>query len=160
VDDRGSIWFTRSGNADVVRLDADGSTESWTSPDCLRPSGIAVDRDAVWVTDTNGGGIWRIGRTEKLFERVEPWPKELSANIAADGNGGCWFLEEDRDFVGHIDADAKLTEWDLSDYGERPRGITLGEDGVAWLALRTGGVIGVTVPKTQSGDDAPDYTVI
>jgi streptogramin lyase len=160
VDERRSIWFTRSGSGDVIRLDPDGTTESWTFPDLATPSGISVDRDAVWITDSDGGGIWRIGQIEKLLERVEPWPKGVSTNIAADRNGGCWFTEETEDLVAHIGVDAKLTEWDLSDYGERPRGIVVDEDGVAWVALRTGGIIGVTTPKSDSTADEPDYTVI
>jgi virginiamycin B lyase len=161
ADDRGSLWFTRSDLADIVRLDSDSTSESWTSPDCVEPAAIAVDHDAAWITDFgNGGGIWRIGRNEKLLQRVEPWPTNVSSNIAADGSGGCWFTEEDEDLVAHIDADSKLTEWDLSDYGERPRGIAIDKNKVAWVVLRTGGVIGVTPPTSAIVADEPDYTVI
>jgi virginiamycin B lyase len=161
ADDRSSLWFTRSDLADIVRLDPDHVTESWASPECLDPRAITLDRDAAWITDAgSGGGIWRIGRNEKLLQRVEPWPTNVSSNIAADGNGGCWFTEEDEDLVAHIDSDAKLTEWDLSDYGERPRGIAVDKDGVAWVVLRTGGVIGVIAPTPSVVADEPDYTLI
>ena len=161
ADDRGSLWFTRSDVADIVRFDPDNATESWTSSDCVVPLAIAVDRDAAWITDAgDGGGIWRIGRAEKLLQRVEPWPKDVSSNIAADGDGGCWFTEEGEDLVAHIDADAKLTEWDLSDYGERPRGIAVDKNKVAWVVLGTGGVVGVIAPTPAVVADQPDYTVI
>jgi virginiamycin B lyase len=143
IDDSGSLWFTRMGRADIVRMDADGTTESWTSEECTAPSGIAVDREAVWIADTGDGGIWRIGRTEKLLQRVEPWPKDVATAIASDQQGGCWFTEINEDLVGHIDADAKLTEYDISTYGTKPRGIAVDRDGVAWVALWSGGIIGI-----------------
>ncbi|MDQ1550775.1 MAG: virginiamycin lyase [Actinomycetota bacterium] len=161
ADDGGSLWFARSGLGDIVRLDPDHTTDSWTSAECLEPLAIALDRDAAWITDAgSGGGIWRIGRNEKLLQRVEPWPTNVSSNIAADGNGGCWFTEGDEDLVAHIDTDAKLTEWDLSDYGERPRGIAVDKDEVAWVVLRTGGVVGLIAPTQAIDPDEPDYTVI
>jgi virginiamycin B lyase len=150
MDDRGSLWFTRQDRADIDRLDTDRSTESWTSPDCDDPSALAVDGQAVWIADGGGGGIWRIGRTEKLLQRVEPWPTNEATAIASDQLGGCWFTEIDEDLVGHIDADAKLTEYDISSYGTKPRGLAIDRDGVVWVALWSGGIIGV-VPTTQPG---------
>jgi streptogramin lyase len=159
ADDRGWLWFPRSDLADVVRLDAEGGTESWTSPDWQDPWALALDSDAAWITDVgNGGGIWRIGFDDRLLQRVEPWPRNVAHNIATDRNGGCLFTEPDEDLVAHIDADAKLIEWDLSDYGERPRGIAVDDDGIAWVVIRTGGVIGVRPPEPDP--DKPDYVVI
>ncbi len=161
ADDRGSLWFTRSDLADIVRLDPDNTTESWASTECVDPWAITVDRGAIWITDTaDGGGIWRIGRDEKLLQRVEPWPTNVSGSIASDGNGGCWLTEEAEGLVAHLDIAAKLTEWDLSDYGERPRGVAVDDAGVAWVVLRTGGVIGVTVPTSAADADKPDYTLL
>ena len=143
VDDRGSLWFTRYGLADIVRMDVDGTTESWTLPECTAPFGIAVDSEAAWIADYGNGGIWRIGRAEKLLQRVEPWPKGVAIGIASDQQGGCWFTEINEDLVGHIDADAKLTEYDISSYGTKPRGLAVDRDGVAWVALWSGGIIGI-----------------
>jgi streptogramin lyase len=143
MDDRRSLWFTRPGVADIVRMDADGTTESWTSDECLAPSAIAVDKDAVWIADSDGGGIWRIGRDEKLLQRAEPWPSGVSGGIASDRQGGCWFTEIDGDLVAHLDVDAKLTEYDVSSYGAGPRGVALDRDGIVWVALRSGGIIGL-----------------
>jgi streptogramin lyase len=149
IDDRGSLWFTRQDRADIVRMDADRSTESWTSPDCARPSALAVDGEAVWIADDDGGGIWRIGRTEKLLQRVEPWPTNEATAIASDNQGGCWSTEIDEDLVGHIDADAKLTEYDISSYGTKPRGLAIDRDGVAWVVLWSGGIIGIAQPESE-----------
>lgn len=143
MDDRRSIWFTRLDGADIVRMDADSTTESWTSSDCVAPSGIAVDSQAAWIADSDGGGIWRIGRSERLLQRVEPWPTNVAIDIASDRRGGCWFTEADEDLLGHIDADANLTEYDISSYGTRPRGLAVDRDGVVWVALHSGGIIGV-----------------
>jgi virginiamycin B lyase len=148
ADDRGSIWFTRQGRGDIVRMDADRTTESWIEEDCAAPSAICVDNEAVWIADNNECGIWRIGRGEKLLQRVEPWPSGATAAIASDRQGGCWFTEVDEDLVGHIDADAKLTEYDISAYGTKPRGLALDRDGVAWVALWSGGIIGID-PSAQ-----------
>jgi streptogramin lyase len=149
VDDRGSLWFTRYGLADIVRMDVDGTTESWTTPECAAPFGLAVDADAAWIADYSGGGIWRIGRAEKLLQRVKPWPKGVSIEIASDQQGGCWFTEIDEDLVGHIDADAKLTEYDISSYGTKPRGLAVDRDGVAWVVLWSGGIIGIPRPEGE-----------
>jgi virginiamycin B lyase len=149
IDDRGSLWFTRSGRADIVRMDADGTTESWTSEDCTAPSGIAVDNEAVWIADSGDGGIWRIGRAEKFLQRVEPWPKNVATAIASDQQGGCWFTEIDEDLLGHIDADATLTEYDISSYGTKPRGLAIDRDGVVWVALWSGGIIGIPRPEQE-----------
>ncbi|HEX3680464.1 MAG TPA: hypothetical protein VHU90_12140 [Galbitalea sp.] len=149
VDNRGSLWFTRYGRADIVRMDVDGATESWTSPECAAPFGLAVDAESVWIADYGNGGIWRIGRAEKLLQRVEPWPKGVAIEIASDQQGGCWFTEINEDLVGHIDADAKLTEYDISSYGTKPRGLAIDRDGVAWVALWSGGIIGIPRPEAE-----------
>jgi streptogramin lyase len=149
IDDRGSLWFTRFGREDIVLMDADGTTESWTSDDCTAPSGIAVDNEAVCIADYGNGGIWRIGRTEKLLQWVESWPKGAPIQVASDNQGGCWFTEIDEDLVGHFDADAKLTEYDVSSYGARPRGLTVDRDGTPWVVLESGGIIGIAGETSQ-----------
>jgi streptogramin lyase len=149
ADNAGSLWFTRLDAADIVRMDADRTTESWFSPDHIAPAGIAADNEAVWISDYGAPGIWRIGRSEKLLQRVEPWPTGVSVNVAPDNRGGCWFTEIDEDLVGHIDADAKLTEYDISSYGTRPRGLALDRDGVVWVALWSGGIIGIPQPEQE-----------
>jgi virginiamycin B lyase len=147
IDGRRSLWFTSLGSADIVRMDVGGATESWMSPDCSAPSGISVDNEAVWIADNGDGGIWRIGIAEKLLQRVEPWPTGGSVNIASDRAGGCWFTEPDDDLVGHIDADAELTEYDISEYGMRPGGIAVDRQGTPWVVLQSGGVIGLVPPS-------------
>jgi virginiamycin B lyase len=143
MDDRGSLWFTRQGRGDIVRMDTDHTTESWAEPGCAAPSAIAADQDAVWIADSNEPGIWRIGRAEKLLQRVEPWPTGFATAIASDQRGGCWFTEADEDLVGHFDGDSTIIEYDISEYGEKPRGLAVDRDGIAWVALRSGGIVGV-----------------
>jgi virginiamycin B lyase len=73
----------------------------------------------------------------------------VSIDIASDQQGGCWFTEPDEDLVGHIDADVKLTEYDISSYGTKPRGLAVDRDGTVWVALHSGGIIGL-VPQRAS----------
>jgi virginiamycin B lyase len=148
-DEDGSFWFTLENDAAIVRRTVDGETRAWSAPDCIAPRGIAVDADAAWIADYGDGGLWRIGRGEQLLQRVEAWPTGRIATITADGGGGCWFSEIEDDLVGHSDSDGKITEFDISDYGTRPRGIAVDADGVAWVVLRSGGVIGLVAPGSD-----------
>jgi virginiamycin B lyase len=138
-----SLWFTLTGLAEVGHRFQRGSASYWSDLDCIEPTGIAVDPGSIWITDFAGAGIWRVDRPSGALERVAVWPSGASVAIAADGLGGCWFSEIDEDLVAHCSRDGAMTQYDVSPYGHRPRGIAVDQRGVAWVALATGGIVGV-----------------
>jgi virginiamycin B lyase len=145
-DRMGSAWITLGGLGAVARVPvgaAEIHSDAWIAADHISPRGIAVDNAAVWITDYGDGGIWRIDRSIDELDRVEAWPKGVPSLVASDLAGGIWFSEPDEDLVGHMDADGRLSEYDISEYGTRPRGVVVDRDGVAWVVLISGGVIGV-----------------
>jgi virginiamycin B lyase len=148
-DQLGAAWITLEGLGAVACVPVRAeeiSSEVWTSIDGIVPQGIAVDSAAAWIADSGEGGMWRIDRSTSLFERVEAWPKGFPSSVASDRMGGVWFSEPDEDLVGHMDADGLLTEHDISSFGTHPGGLAVDNDGVAWVVLDSGGVIGVVEP--------------
>jgi virginiamycin B lyase len=146
-DRMGDAWVTFEGVGAVVRVPVAAEeihAEVWTVPDHISPRGIAVDDAAAWIADHGDGGIWRIDRAVNVLERVEAWPKGFPSAVTSDRSGGIWFSEPDEDLVGHMDADGRLAEYDVSDYGAGPLGLAVDDDGIAWTALHSGGVIGLT----------------
>jgi streptogramin lyase len=139
----GSLWFTLTGLAEVGHRFDRGAAKYWSDPDCVEPTGIALDPQSVWVTDFGGGGIWRIRRLTARLERFAAWPSGTSVAIARDNRGGCWFSELEADTVAHCGDDGAFTQLDVSPYGTHPRGIVVDDDGVAWVAMASGGIVGV-----------------
>jgi virginiamycin B lyase len=138
-----SLWFTLTGLAEVGHRFERGSANYWSDPDCIEPTGIAMDPRSVWITDFGAAGIWRIRRKTGVLDHLPVWPSGTSVAIAADRAGGCWFSEIDEDVVAHYSDEGGMTQYDLSPYGKRPRGLAVDRKGVAWVALATGEIVGI-----------------
>jgi virginiamycin B lyase len=139
----GSVWFTLTGLAEVGHRFARGAAKYWSDDDCVEPTGIAMDPRTVWITDFGGGGIWRVRRANPRLERVDVWPAGTSVDIATDGIGGCWFTQVDENVIAHCSDDGAFTQYDLTPYGRRPRGLAVDNKGVAWVAMASGAIVGV-----------------
>lgn len=89
-----AVWIA-DGAGNVSRIDPDQNAVVDTSARLAgRPCGIAVDKDAVWVTDSDGDQIWRLDPDDARFIghpiRVEAHPcaVTLKAGTAWVGNQG------------------------------------------------------------------------
>ena len=85
------------------------------------------------------GRIGRIDRHGDIVELPVPGTSPKPHAVAADGRGGCWFTAWGTDQVGHVDPAGTVEMYDLPP-GSEPHGLTVGRDGVVWVALEHGGV--------------------
>jgi len=129
---QGSVWVVRDGRR-LLRIDPDtGTIEAQIGAgDELgseRPCGVAVDRDAAWVT-TVSGDVARINTRGNRLGRLV----DLSgAACVALGAGGVWVTSPDLDTVTRIDPVTATVVAQVEVDGF-PQGIDVGF-GSVWVA--------------------------
>jgi len=138
------IVYITSNDARLMRFNV--ATSSFDTPVEMPNSGalggsLAVDEDAVWITDSNNSVIWRYdiaGGTFTQFGPIRP------GDVALDEAGNAWFTEPQANpdlttNIGRIDAaTGAVTRTVVADAAARDLAISPIDDKV-WFASRFAG---------------------
>jgi len=100
----GSVWVGRCkfGDTGVVRIDPATNAVAMTieGPSAC---GVAIDADAVWVTDTTHDSVWRISsRTNTVVAKI-PLGAGSFPQAIATGFGAVWIANSANGTVARID---------------------------------------------------------
>ncbi|MDX6581674.1 MAG: hypothetical protein QOI10_858 [Solirubrobacterales bacterium] len=130
VGDDGSVWVANFGDGTVSRIDPDGG-DVRTIPVGAGPYGIAVDGNAVWVSNREDDSVIQINAGSN---RPEPRAIPVGGNpkgIAIDDDGEVWVANADDDTVSVV---ANGAEQDTVTVGEEPRGVVFAF-GSIWVSV-------------------------
>ncbi len=130
VGEDGSVWVTNSGDATVSKIDPD-SGNTRTIPVGAGPYGIAVDGNAIWVSNREDDSVIQINASSN---RPDPQAIPVGDNpkgVAIDGDGRVWVANADDDTVSVV---ANGAEQDRITVGEEPRGVVFGFESI-WVSV-------------------------
>lgn len=138
------IVYITSNDATLMRFNV--ATQSFDAPVDMPNSGalggnLAVDEDAVWITDFNSNVIWRYdiaGQTFDSFPGIRP------GDVAVDDAGNAWFTEPQANEdlttnIGRIDAaTGEVTRTVVATAAARDLAVSP-IDGKVWFSSRFAG---------------------
>jgi sugar lactone lactonase YvrE len=61
----GALWLADNRDDRLLRIDADGTMHEWQLPDDLSPESIAIDGEALWITDSHNGRLYRLRKDQE-----------------------------------------------------------------------------------------------
>jgi class 3 adenylate cyclase/ABC-type oligopeptide transport system substrate-binding subunit/DNA-binding beta-propeller fold protein YncE len=130
------VWVTY-GFAEIARIDPKtGRLRSRTRAG-NRPSAVAVDGDAVWVSDERDGTVTRIDR--RTSDIVATIAVGQGASGIAAGSGGVWVAVPLEDRVKRIDPASNAVA-DTVRVAGGPAAVAVGS-GAVWVTSRRGGTV-------------------
>jgi YVTN family beta-propeller protein len=130
VGDDGSVWVANFGDATVSRIDPNsGDVESIEVGE--GPYGIAVEGNAVWVSNRTDDSVLRINaasdRPDSMAVTIGSNPK----GVAIDDQGQVWVANAGDDTVSIV---ANGSEEDTVEVGQEPRGVVFAFDSI-WVSV-------------------------
>lgn len=158
--DAGPIWAASVSPASLVRVDVDPASGT-AAPGLAVPvpghhaygiaypvggaSAIAVDNQAVWAVDYEGGVVRRVDPAKgKIVGVVNVGEGPVAA---AAGDGFVWVVNQNEDSVSLIEARTNSVRKTLS-VGDVPTAVGLGE-GAVWVANSGDGTVSRIDPETN-----------
>lgn len=140
----GEVWVSETGNRTVARIDARTRRVTKRVSLPMHPFGIAVTRDAVWVTisDVGRGGAQRgeLVRIERSSGRVTGRVSVGSTPVAVAADGpDVWVADARRDAAVRVDASSLRIRATLK-VAREPVSVAIG-GGRVWVACSEGGAI-------------------
>jgi YVTN family beta-propeller protein len=137
-----ALWVAPSLGL-VTRIDP-ASTEIVDALDArASPTSIAVDQEALWITDAAANTVSRIERTNV----VTPIPVGRGPSGVAVAEGAVWVTESLDDAVVRIDPERAAVRTTIP-VGRSPSGIAVGE-GAVWVANSRDGTVSRIDPETN-----------
>jgi len=141
VGEDGELWLTATLQNAVVRVDPRVGRVGERIP-VHAPSGVAVDKDAVWVTSRKLGATGQVVRLDARTDRVVatiPVGHEPGALVV--GAGGVWVANEADHTISRIEPRTNTVVATIP-VVHLPVGVAIG-DGAVWVASRGFSVLSV-----------------
>ena len=137
----GNAWFTEVAGGGIGKVDANGTITRF-AVDTGFGYGLSSGPDGnVWFADLGRNGSGEYGRITPSGDVTRWTTASGPADIAADGSGNLWLVNEANANILKISASGQL----LATYtapAAGPRQIALGPDGAMWFTMYEGGRIG------------------
>ena len=143
VDADGGVWYTDGPGRAVARLAADGSVRSFPlATPVVKLGRLAVAPDnAVWFADATMASVTRLkdGAFTRHVSRsagAAPW------GVAVDPRGAVWATFPDVNRLARIEADGRVTEFDVPTRGSGLGDVAVDAGGAVWFLEQQANKVG------------------
>jgi virginiamycin B lyase len=135
----GAVWFADATTASVTRLKDGVFTRHVSRSAGAVPWGVAVEpAGTVWATLPGVNRLARIMADGQVTEFDVPTRGSGLGDVAVDGRGAVWFLEQQANKIGRF-ADGRFTEFAIATPSPGLTALAVAPDGAVWFTqLRSG----------------------
>jgi virginiamycin B lyase len=143
VDADGGVWYTDGPGRAVARLAPDGSVRSFPlATPVVRLGRLAVAPDnAVWFADTTTASVTRL--KDGVFTRhVSPSAGAAPWGVVVEPHGTVWATFPDVNRLARIDADGRVTEFEVPTRGSGLGDVAVDAGGAVWFLEQQANKVG------------------
>jgi class 3 adenylate cyclase/streptogramin lyase len=136
----GSVWVTNSSDDTVLKIDPRSRTVQQTIhlQKNSSPTGVAVGASAIWVTESLGG---KVAKIDASSGRVSTIPLLRGQPTAVTfGDGFVWVVASADDSLTQIDPATDQVKNTISNIGDGPTGLAVG-NGVVYVTNANGSTV-------------------